>query len=263
MGEFLIRSPRVWGSKGDKGGAGGADGSGLFNGMRPITRVAETIFGFDPETTTVDQFLNAVFYPPEGPEATISVNDPIREIGASTAYTLDWTATEESAPITGITVNGVAKTPTGNTQSGTQTGSTATATGTYTFPMTDTDGTLTGAASCSIEYLARIFWGSIAKDGLSDAPILDSDILALPNSALQANFDLNLTNFGGGAKYLIFAWPTSYGVPQFIVNGLTNTAFTAVRANSNFVNAEGATVVMDVWVSNNLYNSPLGSVIVQ
>ena len=107
-----------------------------------------------------------------------------------------------------------------------------------------------------------MFWGTIAKDGLSDAPILDSDILALANSALQDNRNLSLTSFGGDGNYLIFAIPSSFGTPSFTINGLANTAFTLVRGGSNFVNAEGATIVMDVWVSYYQYNSPLASVIV-
>lgn len=258
----LIRS-RIWKGK-PGGGDGSGSGGGPFNGERPITRNTPGILGFDPNTTTIDAFLDQVFYPPLPPLASISVNNPIREIGQSTAYTLTWAATEQSNAITGITVDGTVIAPvTGVNQNGTQNGNLPASSGSYTKTMTDTDGTLTGTASCTVQYLNRMFWGTTAKSGLGGSPILDSDILAVANSGLVSNRTLTLKNFGGGNTYLIFAFPSMFGAPQFVVNGLTNTAFTKVRSASNFVNIQGATIVMDVWVSNNLYNSPLGSVIIQ
>ena len=256
---------RIWGDPNLNGG-GGSGGGGtvsdiLYNGQRPIIRNIPGAVGVNTNTTTLKTFLDALFFPAVAPGATLSVNNPIRETGQSTAYTLSRNAIKNTNPITGITVAGTVKTPTGNTQSGTQTGNTAASTGTFNFAMSDTDGTLNGAANCSIQYLDRMFWGTTAKNGGS-SPILDSDILALVNSALVTNKNLSLANFGGGNTYLIFAFPSSFGTPAFTVNGLANTAFTKVRSASNFVNAQGATIVMDVWVSNNLYNSPLGTIVI-
>jgi len=256
-----IQKQKIWGGK-QATGSGGGGGSDAFNGERDITRNTPGILGFDPNTTTVVAFLEQVFYPPIPPECAISVDDPIREIGQSDAYTLTWEVTGKTNTVTGITVDGTAITPTGGDQSGTQTGNFANPYDSYTKSMTATDGTLSSSASCTVQYFPRMFWGTIAKDGLSDAPILDSDILALANSNLQATRDLTLTDFGGGAQYLIFAIPSSYGTPSFVINGLANTAFTNVRPTSSFVNAEGATIIMDVYVSIYLYNSPLDSIIV-
>lgn len=253
---------KIWGNR-QATGSGGGGGDNSFNGERDITRDIPQIEGFDPNTTTVQGFLEQVFYPPIPPESQISVDNPIREIGQTTAYTLTWDVVEETNTITGITVDGIPVTPTGGNQSGTQTGNVATASGSYTKNMSATDGTLNSTASCTIEYLARMFWGTTAKDGLTDAPITDADILALANSGLVTTKNLSLSNFGGGNTYLIFAIPSMLGNPQFIINGLINTAFTCVRATSIFVNSQGANVLMDVWVSNNLYNSPLDTVIVQ
>jgi hypothetical protein len=248
-------------SSGPGGGGGGDVTDILFDATHPITRDTPGIDGVNLGTSTVKTTLQALLFPAVAPGASISVNNPIREIGASGAYTLSWTATENTNPITGITVDGVAETPTGSTQSGTQSGTVSpiNAEGIFTKAMSDTDGTLTGNASCSIQYMPRMFWGTNASNGSPS----DATILALANSSLATGFALNLTNFGGGGLYLVFAWPSSFGSPQFIVNGLNNTAFTKVRSASNFVNGQGATVVMDVWTSNNLYNSPLGTVIVQ
>jgi hypothetical protein len=253
---------RVWGDK-PATGTGGDGGSDAFNGQRAITRNTPGMIGYDPDTTTVQAFLQNVFYPPIPPAVSISVNNPLREIGQSANYTLSYEVDQETSPVASINVDGTAVTPTGGIQTGTQTGTLPYAYGNYTKTITATDNaTLSASASCTVQYFPRMFWGTIAKDGLSDAPILDSDILALANSNLQATRDLTLTDFGGGAQYLIFAIPSSYGTPSFTINGLANTAFTNVRPTSSFVNAEGATIIMDVWVSNYLYNSPLDSIIV-
>lgn len=257
-----IQNKRIWGGKQAAGGGGGG-GSDAFNGERDITRNTPGILGVDPNSTTVVAFLEEVFYPPVPPECEISVDDPIREIGQSDAYTLSWSVAQETNAITAITVDGVTQTLTGGSQAGTQTGNFANPYGNYTKSMSAVDNeALEGDASCSVQYLPRMFWGTIAKDGLSDAPILDADILALANSALTDSRDLTLADFGGDGNYLILALPSSFGAPSFVINGLTNTAFNRVRAGSAFVNVQSATIIMDVWVSNYQYNSPLASVIV-
>ena len=64
--------------------------------------------------------------------------------------------------------------------------------------------------------------------------------------------------------YLVFAWPSVFGTPSFVVNGLLSTAFTKVRGVSNlnsFTNELGFTSNYDVWVSNTAQNSPLTIII--
>jgi hypothetical protein len=239
------------------------DGSGIgsdtaFNGERPISRNTPGIKDFNPATNTVIDFLEKVFYPAVPPLAAISVDNPIREIGQSAAYTLTWSATQQTNAITGINVDGTAITLTGGSQAGTQSGTLPSTSGNYTKSMTDTDGTLSGSASCTISYKSRFFWGTTSKT----SGITDADILALANSELRDTRNKNFGSLGGDAKHLIFAFPSAFGTPSFVVNGLANTAFTKVRAASNFVNVQGATIVMDVWISDNIYNSPLASVII-
>ena len=61
----------------------------------------------------------------------------------------------------------------------------------------------------------------------------------------------------GNGNYLIFAFPSNFGNPNFNVNGLTNNAFTKVKSNFPFTNQFGYITNYDVWISNTVQNSPL------
>lgn len=251
---------KLWEGKNASAGAGAGDGGdSAFNGQREITRNTPGIKDFDPDTQTVIDFLEAVFYPPVAPVCNLTVDDPIREVGYSTDYTLHWSVEKKNNVITGIIVDGHTEVPTGDSQSGTESGTVPFSIGSYTKTMHATDGTLASDANVTIDYLSRMFWGTTTKNGTTD-PILDADILALDGSELRADFIKSFTNLGGGDTRLIFAIPTEFGDPQFKVNGFINTAFSKVRASSDFVNALGATISMDVWISDNSYNSPLDTV---
>ncbi|MBD1364373.1 hypothetical protein IDJ77_11190 [Mucilaginibacter sp. ZT4R22] len=241
------------------GNAGdGSGGDAAFNGSRPISRQTPGLVGVNPGATTVIEMLENVFYPAIAPIAALSFNNPIREIGADPAYVLTWAATKQTNNITGITVDGNVIAPTGASQGGTQSGDLTGTTGTYSKSMTVTDGTLSDTESATVTYLPRMFWGNTSKT----AGITDADILALSGSELRSDRLKSYTNIGGDGEYLLFAFPSSFGTPSFVINGLANTAFTKIRSASNFVNAEGATIVMDVWISDNFYSSPLASLII-
>lgn len=237
-------------------GAGTGNGGDLsFNGERPISREVIGLKGVTPTGSNLKTVLENVLYPAVAPDATLAVNNPVREIGASTAYTLNWTVTKNTNPITGITVDGFAVTPTGVSQSGTRSGNFPAASGSFTKDITVTDGVQSNTKSVTIKFLARMWASNINKK----TGITDADILALTGSELREDRFKSFTNFGGGGLYPIFVVPVAFGMPAFNVNGLTNTDFTVVRANSPFVNANGATVMVNVIVFNNIYNSPLNS----
>lgn len=248
--------------EGKKATGGGTSASDLaFNGNRAISRAVLGLQGVNLGTSGIKDTLEALLFPAVAPTCSLSVVTPSREFGQSGAYTLNWSVTRQTNPISIITVDGASFTPTGNNQSGTKNGTGSTAVGTYTKSMTVSDGSLSTNASATITYQYRVFWGTIAKNGTTQ-PITDADILGLTGSALSGTRARTLNNFGGGGRRLVFAWPSTFGEPSFTVNGLPNTAFTKVRSLSSFTNAYGAIVQMDVWVSNNDYNSALDSVII-
>lgn len=240
---------------GSGSGTGGGDGDLSFDGTRPITREVIGLKGVTPGGNNVKTALENILYPAVAPEATITVNDPVREIGASTAYTLEWTVTKKTNPIIQITVDGLEVVPTGISQSGSRSSNFPAATGSHIKSIVVTDGAQSTTRDASVTYLPRVFFGTINKNnGISDA-----DILAIAGSELRNNKNMSFANFGGGGTYLIFVVPVAFGTPSFTVNGLANTAFTTVRANSPFVNSQGATVMVNVIVSDNIYNSPLNT----
>jgi hypothetical protein len=253
----MATKSKIYEGKQRTGGSGGG-GDSAFNGQRPITRQTPGLNGVNPDALTVIEMLENVFYPAVAPAATLSVDNPTREIGADPDYTLTWAVIKNTNNITGITVDGTAETPTGASQGGTESGTLAGTTGSFTKNMSVTDGTLTGTASATVTYKPRMFWGNTSKT----AGITDADIKALASSELRTDRLKTFANIGGGGEYLMFAFPSSFGTPSFVVNGLANTAFSKIRSASNFVNAEGATIVMDVWISDNFYSSPLSSLII-
>ena len=84
-----------------------------------------------------------------------------------------------------------------------------------------------------------------------------AQILALSNSELSTTRVQTRNGIDGGGDYLVFAWPTSFGNPSFIANGLPVTAWTKVNSNFTFTNTYGYTASYDVWMSDTQQNSPI------
>lgn len=236
----------------------GLESDPTFNGKRVITRSGLPAVNVNTETLLT--FMEAFFFPAVPPKAAIS-GGGTRAFGASTALTINWTATKETYIITGITVAGDPVTPTGNTQSGSVIKN-ATANVNTTFTLSVTANGVTVSASTTLSWSLERFWGRSLKDGINQA-ITDADILALNGASSGSGYELSSSrvqtraSMNGAGQYLVFAFPSSAGVPTFTVNNLLNSAWTRVRANSPFTNSFGYTYNIDVWVSNTPQNSPL------
>jgi hypothetical protein len=231
-----------------------------FNGNRTITRSGWP--AVNAGGTTIKDWLENLGFPAVPPGASISfVGGSTRQFGAPVAVTINWTVTKNTNPITAITVAGDSVTPTGNSQSGSVTKN-ATANVTTTYSVVVIAGSQVVTASLPIVWSHKRYWGRSTKDGII-TPLIDSDILALTGASSGSGSEFSSTrvqtrnSINGAGQFLVFAWPTSFGAPSFTVNGLPNTAWTKVRANTPFVNSDGYTENYDVWVSNTVQNSPL------
>ena len=234
---------------------------------------------------TIQDALDKILYPYVSQGNTLSVlTGSSRQFGSSTAVTLSWTVTKNSNSITSITVDGSSVSPTGNTQTGTKSTSathslvpiTVSEVQTYTFSTSDS--TTTKNTNTTVTWMNKRYWGYIdlttcvpSNPDLTLSPgsstavgsfITDVKIKALTGAGVGSGGELattlskTYTSINAAGEYLCFAWPTLFGTPTFVINGLTNTAFTKVRTNSIFSSEYGFTGVRyDVWVSNTAYNS--------
>ena len=65
---------------------------------------------------------------------------------------------------------------------------------------------------------------------------------------------INLSNLAGYDKYIVFAWPTAWGIPTY-TNGINVvTAYTRIYGTYSFVNQFGYTASYDIWITN----TPIG-----
>lgn len=113
-----------------------------------------------------------------------------------------------------------------------------------TYTLIVADGTLSAdAATTSVNFRHRRYWGVSASASLNDAAIL----------ALSQEFSTNRTQtrtLSPAGQYLYFAYPASFGAATFTVNGLLNTAWTL--ETRDVVNASGHTESFRIYRSDNL-----------
>jgi hypothetical protein len=118
-----------------------------------------------------------------------------------------------------------------------------------TYTITGSDSTNTDNASATLNFRSRRWWGTSALNTFTGA-----NILSLQNSELATNRQQTRTINGGG-EYIWFTFPTSFGIPSFVVNGLPNTAFTTQTISHT--NASGNTQNYYVIRTNTVQNGTL------
>lgn len=249
--------------------------SGLkFNGNRTVTRPG--LPAINTGDSTVIKWLDSYFFPEPAPIVNISptIGNSLEYMSAGAALTtsLTWTVTRplQSSAITSITVNGTSITPDpiaeGATQSGTLTGQTLNRNIVTTYAITGINAsTYTSTKTTTIQWYWKRYWGAFASAyPPTDVrfSISDVDILALTGAGVGSGSELSTTlvknydNITAGGNYIVFAWPTAFGQPTFVINGLVSSAFTKARSNT-FVNASGGSNAYDVWVSDTQLNNPI------
>jgi len=201
-----------------------------FDGQRAITSLPQ--IGDNYDTTNVKGFLEAAYFTAAPPQASLSGGNT-RELGSSTAVTLNWTATKGGNSITGITVNGTTISPTGNTQSGSQ-AAISDQDVTTTFIMSVTDGTTIATANTTVNWDLYNWFGSVAT-----LPTTSANVRALGGNTFNNTFTIvtGTTNL-----YYAFWIPTGTTLVSVIDTGNLNLNITADFVSSALsVNDAGGT----------------------
>lgn len=115
-----------------------------------------------------------------------------------------------------------------------------------TYTLTCSDGTQTTNTSSTVAFRSRRWWGTdfnpTATSGL---------ILALDNNEFSTTRAKSFTVNGEG-EYIYYAYPASFGLATFTVNGLLNTAWTLTVVSHT--NASGHTENYNVYRTNTVQN---------
>jgi hypothetical protein len=225
--------------------------------------------------------LDRLLYPYVAPVNLLTISDSNREFGDDLSVDLNWSVVRKSNDIEEIVVSDVIITISGGDQNGIETITSTHSLNpgiieTISYTMSSYDGISTITSSVSLNWMNRIYWGtvdlsSIDNPDLTLSPSLSVDvsdyidssiILGLNNSILSTTMSATYKNFGGDGKYLCFAWPEIFGTPSFLVNNLVNSAFTKIKSNFPLINQYGFDGVnYGVWISNIEYNSPVDIII--
>jgi hypothetical protein len=115
-----------------------------------------------------------------------------------------------------------------------------------TYTLSINDGTTGVTSNTSVLFRNKSHWGTSANTTLTTG-----QILGLANEAFDTNRNTSFTLDGNG-EYLYYAYPSSYGVATFTVNGLLNTAWTLSVVSHT--NASGHTENYNVYRSNTIQN---------
>ena len=245
-----------------------------FNGNRAVTRSG--LPTVNAGGTNIIDWMNNYFFPSTNPGATLSiVGATQREFmanGVTLTVDLNWSILRPIActPIQTITVDGVSQ-PCNPIDEGQSQGGTLTSrvlqrnvNTSYTLQVQSQDGK-NGSASASVTWYWKRYWGTVASGIPPTNPsfaISNSQIIALSGSEFANDRLKSYNGINAAGNYLVFAFPSSWGTPTFIVNGLINTAFTKVRGDL-FVNASGGSTLYQVWVSNTAQNGVIAQFQIQ
>lgn len=239
----------------------GASTDILFNSCREVTRSG--VPNINVSGGTVNEFLERYFFPAVGPSSSLSIasGGASREFGDTSVGNLSYSGVRETNQICLIALNDDSlpgydtfpvTTPIAGNCSGTQPY-------TYSFgcatPPTGTSQTsvsfcvcvedTTGCASvCSASITWRNKRFSFKSSSLLNASTIVNTMTGATSGELSTSIAKTLTQSFSNEFYY-YAYPTSFGVPSFTVNGLPNNAWgnlaTGTLFKFNFTNSQGYT----------------------
>lgn len=181
----------------------------------------------------LDKILNAVL----PPGLSLSIDNPAREFGASTAATLAYTAYRSSDPLTSLVVNGTRITPTGQTQSGTLPVA-LTPNVHNSFNAVVSAGSLGASAGCGVDFYNRYYMFASGTDLLgASAATISAACLAAGSQALDGGGRSRSYAATFAGQYAYYAVKAAYGMPGVTADGLANNGF--VSSSFALTNAFG------------------------
>jgi len=200
--------------------------------------------------------FDTLFYPYVSPNSSISIFPSSGEFGQFNFTLVSWSAIKTKETIQSIKLNGVDIIPI--TQSATA--SLPVLSSTFSFYTLDVfDGSFTQSITATFSNKNLIYWGSVPSINTNFS---ETTIKNLGFSLLTDNLSFNVDGIDGGGDYLAFSWPSLFGEPIFITNGLTNTAFTKLNGvgglSASIIYTNGSySTTYDFWVSDYKQNSPI------
>lgn len=220
---------------------GGASGGGATD--------ANDVSYDSPLYATVEAALNALLYvAPKINSFSNTVNTV--EIGQTiTAVTLAWTLNKT---MTSLSLNQSIGSVLGTTS---KVLSGLSLTSGITYTLTAGDGENTAAASTSVVFDPKRYWGVSASDSLTSA-----EVLALGNSEFATSFGKSITYNATGGKYPYYAFPATFGTPSAVtVGGLAFSDFSVDVVS--VTNASGYTQNYNVIRFSNIQTGAAISVV--
>ena len=261
-----------------------------ITGLTPSGTSSETLYtNLEPTRVTVggisigSTFSNAnmkymwdkLLYPYIAPSITLTGGD-VRELYNYTGYklSLHWAVNKGSESITNITLTYGSHTESinPNTQSGNILVDISPTIGEniYTMSVSDDHDATKYYSTTTLNWASAIYWGKTPTFELPtmdiniSAPIWADGASASSGKSITYNKSGIYDGINGNGQYLVFAWPSSYGVvdPIFKINGLFNTAYQKIGSevphfNMFSINNGHPAVNYDVWISSTPQYAPI------
>lgn len=217
----------------------GGDG-GPFT-VAGITEQVAGFAGVSDFTGNNQQFWNKLLVRAYAPTSSISADNPVRQKGASTAVTLNFSVGRRTNAIATVVVAGQAQlNPDGSPKLAGSVGANTAVNTNTDFSVTATDSNnQSSSATTGVRYTSKRFWGGFGTDPATMSNTeLSAALRALAGQELEASRQqvrgTTLNN-----QYPVFAWVATAGVGSYTVNGLPNNAFQG--RTFPFTNSDGFT----------------------
>jgi hypothetical protein len=142
----------------------------------------------------------------------------------------------------------------------------------YTMSVTDDYGNTKYYSSTVLNWSSAIYWGTtptyecptmVITNGETAPPWANGASVSRSGNYGKLIIDNKsgiYDGINGNGEYLVFAWPSSYGIvdPIFKINGLFNTAYQKIGSAVPHINMWGHFPVnYDVWISSTPQNAPI------